>query len=133
MRQPNENRSAALPPLHGRCPRVRLGRYGGIYVPSVPEDVDPKPEIEKKCAPGCATAWDVYKKCESRIEQKVSAMHTPSRHSRSRAQKRSSFFLFLMRAVACGRDEASARATTWCAAGSNAVFFRAWASFELLR
>lgn len=45
-------------------------RYGGAYVPSEPELQDVKEGIDKKCHAGCASAWDAYKKCAARIEEK---------------------------------------------------------------
>lgn len=45
-------------------------RYGGCYVPTVAEDVDTKPEVDKSCEPGCSSVWETYKKCEARIEEK---------------------------------------------------------------
>ena len=45
-------------------------RYGGAYIPTEVEAVDPKPEFDKKCHSHCTKAWDAYKACETRIEEK---------------------------------------------------------------
>ena len=59
-------------------PTHRVDRYGGVYVPKEAEAVDPKESIEAKCAPGCAAVWQIYKKCEARIEEKVCSVCTHS-------------------------------------------------------
>lgn len=45
-------------------------RYGGAYIPTEQEAVDTKGDVDKKCHPGCAAVWEVYKQCETRIEEK---------------------------------------------------------------
>ena len=67
------------------CLGVRsVRRYGGIYQPKEVEAVDAKPGLEEKCAPGCAAAWDIYKKCEQRIEDKVRVYaHVHARRART--------------------------------------------------
>ena len=53
------------------CFFSNLRRYGGAYTPKEPDDpVDPKPAIEKTCEPACSSVWEIYKKCEVRIEEK---------------------------------------------------------------
>jgi len=34
------------------------------------EPVDPRPEIEEKCKPGCAKYWKEYEACAERVQQK---------------------------------------------------------------
>lgn len=61
-----------------RSPR----RYGGCYVPQEPEVNDVKEGIDKKCHGGGAVAWETYKKCEARIEEKVArTLALPARRS----------------------------------------------------
>ena len=45
-------------------------------MPAEVEAVDCKEAIDAKCHPKCASAWEVYKKCEARIEEKVGRMPT---------------------------------------------------------
>ena len=52
------------------CASLRR-RYSGAYTPKETEPVDPKPDIDKKCHHHCTSAWETYKKCEARIEEKV--------------------------------------------------------------
>ena len=58
-------------------------RYGGAYIAATSEPVDTKPAVDKKCSPHCTHAWEVYKQCEARIEEKVRA------HASCRAARRS--------------------------------------------
>ncbi|KAL1525479.1 hypothetical protein AB1Y20_020335 [Prymnesium parvum] len=46
-------------------------RYGGAYVP-IDLCTDPKPDVDRKCAPGCSAAWEKYQACATRIEEKGS-------------------------------------------------------------
>ena len=46
-------------------------KYGGAYKAKAMDTVDPKATVDKLCHEKCPHVWELYEKCEARIEQKV--------------------------------------------------------------
>ena len=72
------SRSRSYEALVFTRPPCVCARYGGAYVPAdAPDAEDSKVGIDAKCHGSCASVWDIYKKCEARIEEKVHERGAP--------------------------------------------------------
>jgi|TARA_B100000524_G_scaffold97164_1_gene46211 hypothetical protein len=63
-------------------------RYEGAYIVQLPEDEDPKPALEAKCAQGCTKYDNILKACEERIAAKVCSRLCHSAQCPARERRR---------------------------------------------